>query len=68
MGRRVAIAWAKSAICGEYLVTYEDRSIVDDPNGRGYDDALLDHLDDILRTRGLTLVADDHGLRAMLAK
>jgi len=64
---RDALLWAAAAAPGEYLIEYEDTGLTDaqDPGSRcGYDDRELDQIRAALRTRGLTLAADDRGLVA----
>lgn len=62
-----AMRWARAAVQGDYLITYEDSGLTDDedPGSRcGFDDAELAEIEAELRKRGLTLLADDVGLYA----
>ena len=65
-----ALAWASTAVDGEYLVHYEDTGMTDaeDPGSRcGYGDDELDTIRRALAKRDLTLTADDRGLVAKAA-
>lgn len=62
-----ALAWAETAVAGEYLVEYEDTGLTEaeDPGSRcGYDDAELAQIQRALAARDLRLAADDRGLVA----
>lgn len=62
-----AIAWAREAEAGDYLVEYDDLddNAEDDPGSRcGFGDDELDAINRVLRVRDLTLNANDCGLVA----
>jgi hypothetical protein len=62
-----ALAWARTAEAGEYLVEYEDTGMTDveDPGSRcGYSDADHWEINRVLGRRNMMLVADDRGLVA----
>ena len=66
-----ALAWARTAEAGEYLVEYEDTGMTDaeDSGSRcGYDDAEIAEIRDMLWRRSLRLVADDRGLVAQAVR
>jgi hypothetical protein len=66
-----ALAWARWADAGEYLVSYEETGMTDveDPGSRcGYSDDGLDEISRVLGQRGLTLTADDCGLVAQAVR
>ena len=59
------MTWARTANAGEYLARYADDGLddVSDSGSRcGYGDDQLDAAKRILRSRDLTLTADDRGL------
>lgn len=59
-----ALAWARTAVAGEYLARYTSEQ-GDDPGSRcGYGDDVLDEAGRILGARGLRLAANDLGLVA----
>jgi len=65
-----ALEWAAWAAVGEYLIEYEDSGLTDeqDPGSRcGFGDDELDAIRSALSNRGLSLTADDRGLRADVA-
>lgn len=66
-----ALAWARTAEVGEYLVRYKDAGSTpkSDPGSRcGYSDVELDEIEQVLRARDLRLVTDDRGLLAAAAE
>lgn len=66
-----AIAWARSADMGDYLIRYEDTGLshAEDPGSRcGFGDDELDEISAVLRARGMRLTADDQGLVAQAAE
>lgn len=68
MSRTTDMTWAETATTGDYLAKYDDDDLdaVSDPGSRcGRDDRTLDAIRSTLRGRGLRLVADDVGLRAV---
>ena len=62
-----AVAWARAAEAGDYLVEYEDTNMTaeEDPGSRcGFGDDELAEIERILRERDLSLEVDDVGLVA----
>jgi hypothetical protein len=61
--RAEVMAWASTCNVGDYLATYDETEADDDPTSEcGYGSELLADCERALRTRGLTLRADDCGL------
>jgi len=64
-----AVAWAQTALAGDYLAEYDDEPRDDDYGSRcGFDDRELGDANKVLRTRGLRLQADDRGLVAVASE